>query len=290
MRDDMKIAHLNDLDFVEKIKAFNGKCTCEKFHLRKMLPTETINFAKFNIEFSLACQGNCAMCCVEAPSWHGNYDYYDKLAKLVEAFTPSSLFVQGGEVLVQTKTLSWLKTIKETYPDTRITIITNGNVDVKLLEQVEEIFSGIYISFVGFQPATYKRIMGMDVEKAKRFAENLIARKKIRKVILKYLTTPSNIHEASVFLEWSISLSPTSCLFQDSNIFQYINLRTNDGYWHKIFERTSQELKTVILKNKTHFLSSKMTVSFDSYCRDIFKIDDAFIQENGVENIVSWHK
>lgn len=162
-RPDMLIGHLADINIEEKILKYNQRCSCEQYHLRKANKNEPINIGLLNIEFSLACQGQCAMCCVDAPSWKGKYDYYDALTAIFNLLSPRQLVVQGGEVLIQKKTMAWLETIKNKSPETSIGLVTNGNVSLAIVPAVESIFDSVAISMVGFQPETYNRIMGMDV-------------------------------------------------------------------------------------------------------------------------------
>lgn len=274
----MLIGHLSDVDIKEKILKFNRKCSCEQYQLRKANKNEQINIGLFNIEFSLACQGQCAMCCVDAPSWKGKYNYYEALTDIFNLLSPRQLVVQGGEVLIQKKTMAWLATIKNKSPETLIGLITNGNVSLTIVPAVESIFDSVAISMVGFQPETYNRIMGMDVQKTKCFVEALVRKKQVE-TIVKYLTTPSNIHEANAFLEWAISIYPNKCLFQDSHIYNYIVMKTTDNYWQKIFSRTGYKIRDLIEINAPDIEKHGLQIMFDTNCRNLFGLDYNFLQK-----------
>ncbi|OVE74418.1 hypothetical protein BVX94_00405, partial [bacterium B17] len=113
--------------------------------------------------------------------------------------------VQGGEVLVQKKSLGWVRLIKEKHPSIKLSIVTNGNVGLEMVDVVEHLFSEVFVSVVGFQSETYKAVMGLNIEKTKTFVEKLLANNNIE-VIPKFLITPINIHEVSLFLKWIIEL------------------------------------------------------------------------------------
>ena len=284
--DYLKIGHINDSNLSEKIESFNRYCACEVFELRKGLQKDEKKYNLLNIELSLACQAQCAMCCVGAPSWHGVFDYYDSLMKIVDFCKPIELLVQGGEVLIQKKSLNWIAEIRKKYPDIKFSLVTNGNANLEMIDLVEELFDIVIISIVGFEPETYKKIMGLEFQKTIQFAEELIKRKKIL-VFLKYLITPINVHETNLFLDWAIKINPDKIIFSGSNMKQYINMNTFDDYWNKIFRRTSQDLKTIFIKNKLYLLEKKVKIGFDLETGNLFnKIDKNFIKENDLNDVI----
>jgi MoaA/NifB/PqqE/SkfB family radical SAM enzyme len=280
-RSEMRIGHITDEDLLEAIEAFDGNCRCEQFTLRKGTSVDPKDYL-LNIELSLACQGKCAMCCVEAPHWQGHYEYYNACTNLIDRLQPKEILVQGGEVLIQKKSLTWLSEVKEKHPNINISLVTNGNVDLDMLETVERLFHSVFISIVGFQPETYERIMGMHLEKTVRFAEELAKRNTIT-LNLKYLITPLNVHEVNVFLEWAIEVNPASVLFFDASTFQYINPDAPFGFWDKIFERTGQKIREVLLTHRERLLHQDMTISFTNECLQVLKFNEdfeAFLREN----------
>ena len=144
------IGYVTDPDILDKIAQYDTICSCLGKRFRRKAPDETLGMELLNIEFSLKCQASCAMCCVDAPSWRGEYRFYRALGDLVSGLRPSSLLVQGGEVLVQPRTLRWLKDIKRIHETMSISIVTNGNVKTSLLPDVERIFEEMMISVGGF--------------------------------------------------------------------------------------------------------------------------------------------
>ncbi len=79
----LRIGHIGDTDLEDRILSFDGTCHCSSFILRKGGPSDTREY-KLNVETGLACNGRCAMCCVDAPSSHGPYLYYGELDRLIE--------------------------------------------------------------------------------------------------------------------------------------------------------------------------------------------------------------
>lgn len=281
----LKIGHIDDPEIMQRISAFDQKCTCFLYSLRKISPDDHFHFSQFNIEFSLACQGKCAMCCVDAPSWQGNYTYYDSLFKLVDACKPDSFLVQGGEVLVQPKTIEWIKMVKTKYPHTKFNLVTNGCVDTKMVETVESLFELLVISIVGFEPETYKKIMDLDWQRTRQFVETLTTRKKI-KVLLKYLVTPLSLHQSGLFIDWGAIVKPEGIELADSNFVSYINLNTPFPFWQRIIERTGLDVKKRLLANKETFQKENMKVFIAPALKQMLSIDDDFISKNELDDII----
>jgi len=259
-RPEMRIGHIEDKDLLEAIKDFYSPCSCEGFCLRAGSPGEGLNIDLINIELSLACQGQCALCGVKAPDWKGHYDYYQSLEKVIERLKPKRLLVQGGEVLIQKKSMEWLRSLEKKYPGLRIELVTNGNVDMDRVGEIEALFTSVSISMMAFEPATYERVMGMDFEKTLKFAEQLARGKAY--LILKYLVTPVSIHEANLFLAWAIKLHPGKILFDDASTARYLVRDTGDRFWDKISERTGVKIKEVLTCHKRSLLDGTTEVLF----------------------------
>lgn len=78
-RKSMVIGHITDFDLTEKIMTFSRICSCERYRLRKADVKDRQNYSILNLGLSLACQANCIMCRVNAPSWREKYEYYTEL-------------------------------------------------------------------------------------------------------------------------------------------------------------------------------------------------------------------
>ena len=286
----LRIGHLQDADIIERFIRYDQNCQCEGYQLCKAEPAEIHTIKLLNIEFSLKCNGDCAMCGVRAPDWSGIYDdmNYSRLSKLVDAFKPKELFVQGGEVLIQKQTLSWLKNMKSLNPEISIHIVSNGSAGLGMIEIFEKIFDSSTFSFVGFQPMTYKRIMGLNFEKTIRFVEEIIKRGNIR-VSIKLLCTPNNIHEIPLFLDWGFRNKPYSILLAEMANFEcYINRNTADNYWNKIIKRTGDEIKTLLIKSRDLLEENQLIIKISSFLRNEFSIDDTFVNKHRLFTLVPY--
>ena len=118
MREDMIIGHVTDFNIIEKLKNFNAECICPEYHFIKANENDKINISSINLELSLACQAKCVMCCVDSPSFRGVYNYYKDLENIINLLKPKHILVQGGEVLVQKKSIEFISRIKEVYKET----------------------------------------------------------------------------------------------------------------------------------------------------------------------------
>ncbi len=283
-----KIANLKESNLVNKIWKYHRYCTCDFYKLRESDFSQNFQYNMLNIEFGLKCQADCAMCCVDSSSWTGSYELFDNLRELISYCKPKEILVQGGEILIQNDTLGWLSILKNENPQLKISLVSNGNANITMLNTAENLFNRITFSIVGFQPETYHRIMNIRFGKTIEFIENLLIRGKV-KVYLKYLLTPINLHEVNLFLSWAISHNPDRIAFTGSGINQYIKKDTFDNYWRIIFSRTATKIKKILIDQLETLRSNKINIYLDAETRIIFKISDDFISSNNLSNIINWH-
>lgn len=275
----LRIGHITDPDLEERLLSFDGSCRCSGFTLRKGKPSDERAY-KLNVETGLACNGRCAMCCVDAPSSHGPYLYYGELDRLIETLPAiNHLVVQGGEVLIQKKTMDWLRALSLRRPEIPLALITNGNVEADTVPFVESLFFNVLVSVYGFQDETYRRITRMELEKTLRFAGDLVKRKRTT-VHLKYLVTPLNLHELPLFLRWAIALGPETISVIDSNTALYINRATPDRYWDLVIGRTGEEVRKELAVGMPRGAGTVVLV--DALSREMFGIDEGFIAGAGL--------
>lgn len=280
----LRIGNINDGDLQQKIRVFSSPCSCGEFELVSSDITEQQEYQLLNIEVSLSCQGKCAMCCVGAPDWRGSYDYYEALSDLIKTCRPKEILVQGGEVLIQKKTMDWISLIRKEKPDMGISLVTNGNVPADMAEQVSDLFNRITISFPGFSPDTYQIVTGMDVKRSRQFAEKISERG--IDVYLKFLLTPVNIHESAAFLDWAATLHPQQIQFANSGIHSYINNDTNDSFWEKILARSAEKFRDSLKKNKEKLESGSTRVVFFEDTLRMFGITQDFTDSNQLGGII----
>lgn len=281
----LRIGHITDTDLETRLLAFDGSCRCSSFTLRKGAPSDEREY-KLNVETGLACNGRCAMCCVDAPSSHSPYLYYGELDRLIETLPAiNHMVVQGGEVLIQKKTMDWLRALSLRRPGLPLALITNGNAEADMVPFVESLFFNVLISVYGFQDETYRSITRMELEKTRSFAELLVTRSKTT-VHLKYLVTPLNLHELPLFLRWAIALGPETISVIDSNTALYINSDTPDRYWSVILERTGRAVRSVLSGESDRLAGSGTVVLLDALSREMFGLDQGFVKEAGLADTV----
>jgi hypothetical protein len=149
---------------------------------------------------------------------------------------------------------------------------------------VEKLFDLVIISIVGFQPETYRKIMGLELEKTKRFASK-IAANRVTRLYLKYLVTPSNIHETDLFFEWAVDLKPDKIFISDSNTREYINQHTKDHYWKKVIDRTRSKLIADITLSHENLKASRTKIALSPLASELFGVDASFIRNNNLADI-----
>lgn len=283
---DFKIGNIDDASFLDAFLSFDTKCSCESAVLRPIGPSDALGVDVLNVELSLACQADCAMCCVNAPEWKGHYDGYSGLSTLIDVLGVKSVLVQGGEVLVQKESLEWIRRTKSSRPDITFSIVSNGNVPLSMVPLVESLFDHITISVVGFAEGTYRRIMGLERDRMCAFAEKLLV-DNTTGVTMKYLCTPLSLPEADAFLSWAIPLVPRDICLSDANCIRYVNLDTDDRYWLKIIRRTEKDVKKVLRDHAALLAANRTRIFVETPIRVIFNLDRPFLEEAGLEGVLS---
>jgi MoaA/NifB/PqqE/SkfB family radical SAM enzyme len=276
-----KIGSLGDPDLAEAIEQYDRTCSCDVRLRKKNAQDPTGEERCLNLELSLVCQAECAMCCVGAPDWKGKYDRYAELTQLVRSQKPDSIVVQGGEVLIQPRSLDWLRQIKREFPQTRLQVVTNGNLDVAMVPALAGLFDAYVISFVGFQPATYRAIMGLDIDKTLAFTRALIEQRQ-SEVTLKFLITALTLHEIAPFLAAAVELRPNKLLVAESNVASYVVTNTPDRFWRKIVARSAAAVRRALCSSKQTLDRHDMKVCFESAAARLLDLDARFLEENGL--------
>jgi len=268
----MKIAHITDDDVLDSIRSFYGSCSCEKYILRAAAPGEELQIQELVVELSLACQGDCAFCCVKPHGRVAAYKYYPALTKMIDLLKPKLIVVQGGEVLIQKDALEWVAQIRDRHPEMAISLITNGNRSLDMVEVVERLFDEVTVSTYGFEPATYERVSEMKLEKVVRFCDELARRRRLP-FVLKFVVSPLSFFEADVFLDWAIDKEPTFIFFEDADTALYLNMEMPGGFWQKISDRTGRKVVSMLLKKKDKLLSSDTTIHFSHQSQEILGLN-----------------
>ena len=136
-----RIGNISDVDLAQKIDKYDRRCSCSGAKLRAKRPGDPVGDDRFlNLELSLQCQAECAMCCVDAPGWSGTYDLYPQLTALIREQDPEGIVMQGGEVLVQKRSMDWIRSVREEFPQKKLHLVTNGCAPASLAPEVARLF------------------------------------------------------------------------------------------------------------------------------------------------------
>lgn len=290
-RPEMHIANVEDSDVWERIINYSGPpCRCKNRELRSAGQDEVPSYALINIEFSLACQGRCVMCCVNAPEWKGgeqNYGAIRDLIRKISTVNPiEAVLAQGGEILIQKRTIDFLEAIKAEYPGIKMAVVTNGNVPSDAINRSSSLFSQFTVSFYAFQPETYQCISGLDLSKTISFSEHIMALAD-KTVYLKYLSTPLSIHEIGAFFRWSLALAPAQIQLVTGGFAQFVQSAEKYKYWRKILAISSKSIQRELLSADWSALRhSRTKILIDGFHRSAFGLDSDFIERYGLEDIL----
>lgn len=266
---DTIIGHVADPDLPRLLEEFTTQCRCQARRFRPARPGD--KHGRLNLELSLRCQGRCAMCCVFAPEYTDSYELYPHLDRLIDSFAPADILFQGGEVLVQRESLDWIAALRRRLPDTPFLLATNGCVGTDMVPEAEALFDAVHISIVGFQPETYRAIMGLELTRTKAFAQALCRGGKTR-VQLKYMAAPNNFHEIPLFLDWAVGTGAQNLAVETITVGQYIVLDTFDDYWRKIFRRTGRETRRIL--DRLRKQGTPRDIHFSGEARRLLELDE----------------
>lgn len=279
---DKKICNIVDNNILESFKSYNIGCACKSKVFRPLMEGESIEINLIAFELSLLCNSSCAMCCAHSPEYtrdFGNKAHtvdYKNIEKTIQILNPKKLFFQGGEVLIDKKSIKWIESIKKKFDHIEFYLVTNGNVPFTMANTIYDIFDLCWVDFYGFQKFTYKTITTLPLERVLKFSERLIEISN-KKTILKYLSTPINIHEIPLFLEWAIEKNPKHVVVNDANSHAYIkndqylkepvfNTCGNNGilpqlYWNRILNRSFEKINKTVEKYRSYCIDKKISIS-----------------------------
>jgi len=224
-------------------------------------------------ELSLLCNSQCAMCCAHSPEYTEEYRKlpvpvnYEAIERTIELLQPGELFFQGGEVLVDKASLTWLEGLRKKHSDILFRLATNGNVAAGMAQWVSDVFDSTHVDFYGFQDHTYRTVTCLPLRRSVAFAERLLELAP-KRVILKYLCTPINFHEAPLFLEWALRGNPQAIVVRDAHSETYIRYDKNriiprfspytspdeipNAYWSRIIQRTLERIERLTRRNREY--------------------------------------
>ena len=215
------------------------------------------------------------------------YTRHKELLQFCKIVPHDEMVIGGGEVLIQNKTLDFLKQYLASITS-KVRINTNGSVPLSRLDEIENLFDIVNVTFNGFTYETTKALMDVDLKYAKEIAENLSRNKKVR-LGLKFLASPLCIADLPSFLKWAIDLSPYRI---NVKIAEICHLKTqsenmwngssfsklNLGYWQPIFDRVGTETEAIIQSHAKKIKSEKIRFSLQEGLIPLLKLSNNTIK------------
>lgn len=277
------ICHITDDNAVEKIKNFFGATNNGPFNM-------------ITIEVSSTCQAHCFYCFQRDSHRNDKYPYYDSLFPLLEQLETYWLFFSGGEILVQDDAMNFISEYKKARPDTWIHLKTNGNAGESAISFVSNNCNSVMVSFNGFSCATYNTIMGLDIEKTKRFCEE-IKRQGKTNLGIKLLNSPITIAETPEFLDWALSLEPQCIAIQiaynyevepsgkSSRLSSTLPNADSSLYWHDVYKVISKRCDNVISEYSDKINAGKNYLTADKELLQLLSLshkNSALFRTDGV--------
>jgi len=217
------IGHISQIDLLELGRYLPTACHCSSSPLghlsyegpiaiRAASKEEEPRVGVLHVVSTLNCQAGCAHC-VQAleRETRARYPFLaENVLNLVDEIHTSleRVFIQGGEIGIDRNSISLLRRIKEQYPHVITRVISNGCLGEADVEWFTACVDEAYFSFVGFSEGSYWVGSKLNLKKTVDFVEKVVGSGRVRKVVLKYLITPINLHETLEFLEWCERVAP----------------------------------------------------------------------------------
>jgi len=257
-------------------------------------------FNMITVEVSSTCQASCLYCFQRDAHRNDKYAYYEELLPFLEKLDAYWVFFSGGEILIQEDAMNFMRKYRLLNPTGWIHLKTNGNAGEYAAAFVAEVCDSIMVSFNGFSATSYKTIMGLDIEKTKRFC-HMVKNNAKTNLGIKLLNSPITIAETPDFLEWALALMPKCIAIQ--NAFNYevepsgkstrlsctLPSRGSSLYWDSIYDAIAARCNNVLNRwhNEINIENNFLTADKDflnllrlpQENRDLFRTDGVYIIE-----------
>jgi len=279
------LGNIFDDNIFETIEHKNITCECPLFKYRNIEENEKPALKYLHLEFSNECQARCVCCAQQKEKLENEDAHLAKITEFIDRYRPENIISIGGEVLIQKKTLDWLISIKEKYPEIKFDIVTNLCVKQEILDQIRDVFDYMTVSILGFSENTYNSIMGLDFNRTLKNIDFMMNNTKTN-IRLKYLLMPTNMYEMNSFLLWALNKNPEKIYLHNIREFKQI-ANTDEVYWKKSFISVEKNIKKTLLDCKDRILSeNKHFISIHEYNSEFFHLDNQFIDENSFTGII----
>lgn len=241
-------------------------------------------FNMITVEVSSKCNAKCFYCFQEDENRGKCYQFYDELLNLLNRLNTIWTFFSGGEILVQSDAMDFIRKYRTQNPNVWIHLKTNGNATGKAIDFVKECCNSVMVSFNGFSEISYSTIMRLDIKKTIDFCETLINDGTVN-VGLKFLLSPAVAVELPSFLNWALALKPKCLALQVAYNYEIEpsgkskrleNTFENTGsstYWNSILERTSDNLTAIFRRYENELNCGYNHITVDKELFSIYTIE-----------------
>ena len=188
---------------MSRIRRYSAPCQCSGSRLIPYKYDMTDYPVTLTLQLSDLCQANCAFCPQDHDGKNSLKKYWDELEQVFVETKCKLLSVEGGEILIQSDTMQWLRRMKMKHNFT-FQILTNGCVGSQIARNASDLFSRVLLSMGGFSDQTYRNVLGMNFERVLQFAQ-IVNEKVGVHLAAKYLISPSSLHELPLFMGWALS-------------------------------------------------------------------------------------
>ena len=276
------IGNIFDSDIQDKIESKNIICECELFKNRQIQEGEKPNIQRLHIEFSNECQAHCVCCKQHKEKMQNEDEHLSKIYQFIEKFQPKNITVIGGEVLIQKKSLEWLKMVKKNYPEISFDIVTNLCVKEEILKEAVQIFDDITVSILGFNSVSYKKIMGLNFDTTINNINYILSNTNI-KLRPKFLMMPTNVYEIAPFLEWALSTECEKIYLHNIREFNSV-CNLSDEFWTNTFIQIEKDIKRILNNNKEELKSKdRHYISLHGILAKKININEEYLKKEGLE-------
>ena len=285
------IGHVYDLDILQRIIDYvPQKCECSICALREANKEEKLNgIVNLNLEIGGECNGACFFCFQKTLStFRKHYPYFRELETFFLGLSHlKTATIFGGEVTVQAETLRLISLLCN-MNGTKVTIVTNGDIQCGQYESLCKMIDNFQVSFYGFSPESVQLISRLDLIRIRAFCEYLSNNN--RQLDVKFVLSPIVIHELLPFLEWSLSLNVKHVMIYYAilptedyestgrrDVSSFENL--NPEYWNPLLIRLSVAVKKFFVVNNMRIKERNINYIINHDVLRILKIPCSFLNE-----------
>lgn len=275
------IGNVGEDDIVAKMESYDLTCCCDMYAFRKRSDE---GMAQLHVQTSLACNGKCAVCYVNAPLRKQAVEVdFDKVFAFIERLHPVVIQFEGGEIPVQKRSLRFIERVHAAFPDIHLKLLTNGCYPQDMAEILPSLFKSIDVSFMGATPRTYYVETCLDLETTKHFARLVHARGV--DLGLRFICTPLTLPEAGEFLHFAMDFAKANIWISECNLGAFIRTPPDIPYWKQIIPRCQVLFREALLKRRPDFTAKACNLWFTPMAAGLLNITPKLLDMFKLTNV-----